>query len=416
MVKAVAKQITVLVVDDSTEARENIQKLLRFDDELEVVGEAENGQKALERARELHPDVILMDINMPVMDGITATERLSLESPECGVVMISVQGEAEYLRKAMSAGAREYLVKPFSGDELANTIKRVAELEGRRRQVRQSEPTVRRGKIVAVFSAKGGVGKTTLAANLAVALSAEAKARVALVDLDLQFGNIGVLMDLAPARTIADLVREKSIDVELLDSYLVDHQSGVRVLSAPLRPEQADTIKGTHVEQIVEGLQQLADYVVVDTPQAFTETTLAVLDRADLILLVATLELPAVKNVKLSLDVMESLKYPAEKIRVILNRYSEEIGLPREELEKSLHFPVAARIPSDGRVVVASVNRGVPFYQTDPRSRVAQAIRNLAAQVAGTAEPEAATVAEGAEPAGGARKPRRGLAGLFHKK
>ncbi|HHW13739.1 MAG TPA: response regulator [Firmicutes bacterium] len=404
-----AKRITVLVVDDSTEARENIRKLLRFDDELEVVGEAENGQQALERARELHPEVILMDINMPVMDGITATERLSLELPECGVVMISVQGEAEYLRKSMIAGAREYLVKPFSGDELANTIKRVAELEGRRQRVRQSEPAVQRGKIVAVFSAKGGVGKTTLAANLAVALVAEAKARVALVDLDLQFGNIGVLMDIAPARTIADLVREKSIDVELLDSYLVDHQSGVRILPAPLRPEQADTITGAHVQRIVEGLRQLADYVVVDTPQAFTETTLAVLDQADLILLVATLELPAVKNVKLSLDVMESLKYPAEKIRLVLNRYSEEIGLPREDLERSLHFPVAARIPSDGRVVVASVNRGIPFYVTDPRSRVAQAIRDLAAQVAGTAEPEVAAAAE-------SLRKRRGLAGLLHRR
>lgn len=385
------KRVTVLVADDSGEARENMRKLLRFDEEVEVVGEAENGQVALERAKELHPNVILMDINMPVMDGIEATERLSVEVPESGVVMISVQGESEYLRKAMMAGAREYLVKPFAGDDLTNAIKRVAELEGKRRQGRQPDaPPVRTGKVIAVFSAKGGVGKTTLAANLAVALTTDFKSRVALVDLDLQFGNIGVLMDIAPPRTIADLVRENSMDTDLVESYLVSHPSGVRILPAPLRPEQAETITGTHVDRILAALRQLADYVIVDTPQSFSETTLTVLDHADLILLVATLELPAVKNVKLSLDVMATLNYPADKIRLVLNRYSDEIGIPREDLEKSLHFPVSARIPSDGRAVVASVNKGVPFYTTDPKAKVSQAVRELAAQVAGAGDQVAA--------------------------
>lgn len=408
-----AKRIGVLVVDDSAEARENIRKLLRFDDDIEVVGEAENGQTAIERARELRPDVILMDINMPVMDGITATERLSLEVPESAIVMISVQGEAEYLRKAMMAGAREYLVKPFAGDDLANAIKKVAEVEGRRRQVRHAEaaPPASLGKVVALFSGKGGVGKTTLAANLAVALAAEAKARVALVDLDLQFGAVGVLMDIAPPRTIADLVREPSIDAELLDSYLVTHPSGVRILPCPLRPEQAETVTGTHVDRILTTLRQMADYVIVDTPQAFSETNLAVLDHADLILLVATLELPAVKNVKLSLDVMASLNYPADKIRLILNRYSDEIGIPREDLEKSLHFPVAARIPSDGRAVVASVNKGVPFYSAEPKSKVSQAIRELALQIASPGSAEAAAAAEG-----GAKRRGFSLAGLLHRR
>ncbi|MDI6869861.1 MAG: response regulator [Bacillota bacterium] len=406
------KRISVLVVDDSPEARENIRRLLRFDDEIEVVGEAENGQVALERAKEFHPDVILMDINMPVMDGITATERLSLEVPESGIVMISVQGEAEYLRKAMMAGAREYLVKPFAGDDLANAIKKVAEVEGKRRRVRQAEaapaPT---GKVVAVFSAKGGVGKTTLAANLAVALATDFKARVALVDLDLQFGNVGVIMDIAPPRTIADLVREKSLDPELLDSYLVDHPSGVRILPAPLRPEQAEMVTGAHVDRILSILRRMVDYIIVDTPQALSETTLAVLDHAEQILLIATLELPAVKNVKLTLDVMSSLKYPAEKIRLVLNRYSDEIGIPREDLERSLHFPVSARIPSDGRTVVASINKGVPFYTADPKAKISQAIRELATQVAGTGGGEAAP-----EAGGGPRRRGFSVAGLLRRR
>jgi pilus assembly protein CpaE len=201
-------------------------------------------------------------------------------------------------------------------------------------------------------------------------------------------------MDIAPPRTIADLVREDSLDRELVDSYLVEHSTGVRILPAPLRPEQAETISSAHVDRIITVLRQLVDFIVVDTPQSFNETNLAVLDHADLILLVATLELPAVKNVKLSLDVMSNLNYPPEKIRLILNRYSDEIGIPREDLEKSLHFPVSARIPSDGRTVVASINKGVPFYATDPNSRVAQAVRELAVQIAGAVNGEAAATTE----------------------
>lgn len=412
--KAVARRISVLVVDDSAEARENIRKLLRFEDDIEVVGEAENGLVALDRARELHPQVILMDINMPVMDGIAATERLSLEEPESAIVMISVQGEAEYLRKAMMAGAREYLTKPFAGDDLANTIKKVAEVEGRRRQIRQTDfgQLATRGKLVALFSAKGGVGKTTLAANLAVALASETKARVALVDLDLQFGAVSVVMDIAAPRTIADLVRENSIDAELLESYLISHPSGVRVLPCPLRPEQAETITGAHLDLILTTLRQMVDYVIVDTPQAFTETNLSVLDHADLILLVATLELPAVKNVKLSLEVMSSLKYPPEKIWLVLNRYSDEIGIPREDLEHSLHFPVSARIPSDGRTVVASVNRGIPFYSAEPKAKVSQAIKELALRIsAGEGQDEAAAASDG-----GAKKSGFSVAGLFRRR
>ncbi|MGE5507742.1 MAG: AAA family ATPase [Chitinophagales bacterium] len=404
------RKLTVLVVDDSAEARENIRKLLRFDDEIEVVGEAENGLAALDKAKDLHPDVILMDINMPVMDGITATERLSLDCPESSIVMISVQGEQEYLRKAMMAGAREYLTKPFAGDDLANTIKRVAELEGKRRQRRQVEQgaVAPEGKVITVFSAKGGVGKTTLAANLAVALAKEAKARVALVDLDLQFGTVAVLMDVNPGRTIAELVREKEIDAELVSSYLVDHASGVRILPCPLRPEQAETVNAGHVERILGTLRKMADFIIVDTPQSFSETSLVALDTADVILLLATLELPAVKNAKLALDVMLSLKYPPEKIRLVINRYADDIGIPREDLEKSLRFPVSARIPSDGRVVVLSVNKGIPFYVSEPGAKVSQAVRDLALNLAGKGAQEAAATGE-AE----AAKPRFSLGGLL---
>ncbi|NLY56771.1 MAG: response regulator [Firmicutes bacterium] len=383
MRRLIAPKIRLLIVDDSPATRENVDKLCRFDDHIEVIGEAQNGREAIVAVKNLQPDIVLMDINMPEIDGITATELISLEAPETGIIMMSVQGEQEYLRKAMVAGAREYLTKPFSGDEVINTIKRVYELE-QKRKLQQSLTVVKpaEGRIVTVFSAKGGVGKTTIATNLAVALATEGF-RVVLVDLDLQFGDIALMLDLTPKRTITDLVGEGELTAELVGDYLLEHVSGVRVLPAPLRPEEAELVSPAQVQQILGLLKKDYDFVLVDTAPAFLGPILAALDLSEQILLLTTLELSALKNVKLSLETMLSLQYPPEKIRVIINRYATDIGISLDEYEKHLGVSTAGKIPSDGRTVVEAVNKGVPFILSNPKAPVSAAIRDLAAAIGG---------------------------------
>ena len=198
-------RIRVLVVDDIPETREHVSKLLSFEADFDVVGVAASGAEALERAPELDPDVILMDINMPDMDGIAATELLAVRCPTAAVVMMSVQGEADYLRRSMLAGAREFLVKPFSSDELTASIRQVwtREREKRSRTVapaaaagsKTASGTADRGTVVAVFSPKGGVGRTTVAVNLAIAAASLGGRRVALMDASFQFGDVGVLLN-----------------------------------------------------------------------------------------------------------------------------------------------------------------------------------------------------------------------------
>src|SRR5450759_2403091 len=174
-----ADAIKVLIVDDIPETRDHLTKLLGFESDINVVGAAESGQQAIEMAAQLSPDVILMDINMPDMDGITATEQLAATAPAASVVMMSVQGEADYLRRSMLAGAREFLVKPFSSDELTASIRQVNAREREKAERMAATPAVRaqdptaEGQVVAVFSPKGGVGRTTIAVNLAVAASSE---------------------------------------------------------------------------------------------------------------------------------------------------------------------------------------------------------------------------------------------------
>ncbi len=377
--------IKILIVDDVTETRENIKRLLYFEKDMMVVGEAANGEEAVKLTEKLNPDVLLMDINMPVMDGITATEKISLEYPKASIIIMSVQGEQEYLKKAMVAGAREYMVKPFSTDELVNTIRKVYDFEQKRR-AQLSEPAVvrelrRDPQIITVFSTKGGVGKTTVATNLAVTLARQTRKKVVIIDLDLQFGDVAVMLNVVPKRTITELIQDiNQMDPDLLESYLVTHPTGVKALPCPTRPEYAELITGAHVEKILGILKHNYDYIVVDTPPFFHETTLTALDLSHQILLLVSLDLPTIKNVKLGLEVLDSLHLKG-KVKLVLNRSSTEIGIKCEDMEESLGLKVAAHIPSDGRTVIASVNKGNPFVITHPNTAISESIDKLAKMV-----------------------------------
>lgn len=317
------EKIKVVIVDDTEETRNNVKTLLSFEKRIEVIGEAENGEEAVFIVRESRPDVVLMDINMPVMDGIRATEEITMNVPETAVVIMSVQGETEYLRMAMAAGARDFLCKPFSGDDLTNTIMRAYDLESQRRQ-KSKVTTVKeeiKSKVISVFSTKGGVGKTTIASNLAVCLARASKKRVALVDLDLQFGDVAIMLNASVKNTISDLIKEiNMVDSDIMEDYLVTHFSGVRILPAPVKPEYAEFVTSSHVEKIINTLKEYYHYIIVDTSASFHETVLAALDMSDRILLVSTLDLPTIKNVKAGLDVMETLRYPKEKINIVVNK------------------------------------------------------------------------------------------------
>ena len=318
-------RIKVLIVDDIPETRDHLSKLLGFESDVEVVGAAAGGPEAVQMAAALKPNVVLMDINMPGMDGITATEKLAAEAPTTAVIMMSVQGEADYLRRSMLAGAREFLVKPFSSDELTASIRQVwtreKEKQSRFAPVVAAPAEARHGSsepasVVAVFSPKGGVGRTTISVNLAVAAAQDGK-RVALVDASFQFGDVGVLLNLNPRnKSIADIAGElqSGEQYDSFDSFLVTHSSGVRVLLAPPTPEQAELIGPPAVRQVLQTLRSTHDLVVVDCPSSFNETTLGVLDEADLILTLLTLEITSVKNMRLFLEVCEQLGYGPEKI------------------------------------------------------------------------------------------------------
>jgi pilus assembly protein CpaE len=234
--------------------------------------------------------------------------------------------------------------------------------------------------VITVFSAKGGCGKTTVATNLGAALAEGGRREVCIVDLDLAFGDVAIAMQLFPTHTIGDAISlEDTLDPSGVASLLTQHSPGLRVLSAPVEPGLAENIPVTLVTRLLTIMREMFDYVIIDTPPAFTDQVLAAFDMSDLAILLATLDIPALKNLKLSLETLELLNYPKEKVRLILNRADSKVGLDANEVEKTLRAPISALIPSS-RAVPAATNRGVPIVTDQPHHPVSAAINAFVEQ------------------------------------
>ena len=366
--------IRVLIVDDIPETRESLKKMLYFEPDMEVVGTAESGEEGIELAKQYRPHVVLMDINMPGLDGISASEAITRDVPYAQVVMMSVQSEADYLRRSMLAGARDFLTKPFTMDEMISTVRRVYAMSVSQRaamparqagtpEVVKAAPT-EMGKLIAVYSPKGGVGCTTLAVNLATVLCQNnPSGKVVIVDCSLQFGDVKITLDMRANRSIVDLVESiNDLDVDLVDSALVkDERSGLKALLAPPKPEMAELVTSEHVRAVLQKLKQMFDYTVVDMGSRLQDIELNVFDLADRIVLLVTPELPAITNVRYFFEIIEALEYPRDKILLVLNKADPRVGITGRVIENHLKHKIFAEIPAEDRLVLQSVNQGMPY-------------------------------------------------------
>jgi pilus assembly protein CpaE len=388
--------ISILIVDDIPETRENIKKLLAFEEhEFRVVGSVGTGREAIKGAMETRPDIVIMDINMPDMDGITATSEITKALPTAAVIMMSVQTDADYMRKAMQAGARQFLGKPIAPDELYNTIREVyRNYEPIRRQARamqempvmapratpkttaSDDGVVRAGHVIVVYSPSGGVGKTTIATNLASGLMRRG-IRVLLVDADLQFGDVGVFLKVQSQSTMLELVgKVEDLDTEFFDSIVSTHESGLKVLLGPTRPEYAEEVERdpATVAHIIEKVADAYDFIVVDTRSRLDDMLISLTDIATRIVVVATPTLASVKNARFVLDLFDKLNYAPEKALFVLNRVEDErsrnrVTIPVETIERYIKRSVNAKIPTNEQMILSAVNKGVPVIASRERGK-----------------------------------------------
>lgn len=388
-------KISVIVVDDIDESREMILRMLQFEPSINIVGTARSGVEAIEVAQKVKPDVIVMDINMPDMDGIAATEVIHKKVPFVQVIILSVQNDPNYMRRAMLAGARDFLSKPPLIDELTLAVTRAGELAHEEKSkfvapyqtgnltnslvpgMMMSQITL--GKIIMVYSPKGGAGCTTIAVNLAATLK-NANNKIALVDTNMLFGNVAVFLNEHTKNTFVDLLdHSEELDPEIIEDVMVVHSnSGLHLLTAPKQPELNDAGHGESISRILTYMQQLYHYIIVDTSTYLTEMVQSCLDIADLIVLVTTQDIPAVKNTNQFLSLADASGIGRDRIIFVMNRYDRRVAISPERVGETLKQPVLVTIPFEDRIISNSVNRGIPFITENKNLPSSKAIYSLA--------------------------------------
>jgi pilus assembly protein CpaE len=390
------EKIRVVIVDDIAETRENIRKLLQFEPDVEVVGVARTGREAIDIAKDVKPDVLLMDINMPDMDGIAATEIIQKMVPFTQIVILSIQNDPNYMRRALIAGARDFLTKPPTIDELNAAIRRAGVRAREERSkapqvggVQTSRPGGARpvgttgmgGRVITFYSPKGGSGCTTLATNLAVCLNNE-NTSVVIVDGNLQFGDVAVFLNEQGKFSILDLTpRADELDPDIIDNVTIKHsQSGVKILAAPMKPEQADSVTADEFSKVIRYMREIYSYVIIDTASLLTNITACAIDNSDLLILLTTQDIPSIKNSRLFLDELDALGFDRKRVIFVMNKFDKRIGITPEKVSENLKQDITSVIPFEERVIV-SVNRGIPFLLVDKSRPLSRSILSLAEAV-----------------------------------
>ncbi len=372
-------------LDAHTDGRERVR--------VYVTGSCE-GLAKLTEALQAHREIDLVGASEEVRDGagaltgghlgvvLHATHGHALPADELAairehtrapIILLASVESATLLEDALEADISDVLLLPQLTENVVFAIRKAAHA-GRRLPQGDGE----RGRIVTIFSPKGGTGKTVLATNLAACFAKRERKRTLLLDLDLQFGDAAIMLGLEPEKTIYDLVvAPGELDSEKVAGYTTQHSAGLDILAAPLRPEDAELVTETKLGRLLDVARASYDMIVVDTSPFFHGPMLATLDQTDELLLVCSLDVPTVKNVRLSLQTLELLSFPTNRLKVLLNRANSNVGLKRTEVEAALEVKIAFEVPSD-RAVPVAVNRGIPAVVNDSQSDFARAMRGVA--------------------------------------
>ena len=378
-----AELLKILIVDPHAEAVAHLRRALNSFGSLEVVGDAGFGPIASTWAHTLDPAIVIVSVEEPLTRSLTTIQALARGNPRWTVVGLVSQFDREVFRRAVLAGARDVLLRGSSPSDLHDALVQAHNADTLRIASSGHDPTAPTGSVISLFSVKGGVGKTTLATNLAVALARESSASVALVDLDVPFGDVALMLDIHPEHDILDAVADSTFDdLERLQNLLVRTPHGVHVLAAPLAPDDASGVDSSRVGRLLTRLAALYQFVLVDTPVGLNELTAASLDAAELAMLVTTPEIAALRRTHACLRLLHGLEFSTSKLHLALNRAESKTRVSASEAIDALGHPVAWRIANDYAAMQNSA-LGRPVVQAQAGARVSKDIQVIARQLAG---------------------------------
>jgi pilus assembly protein CpaE len=391
-----------VVIGQEPNSRAEVQKMLALSG-FAVLGEAGYGMEAMTLARQAEPDVIVIAIEEPLIRALQTVEAMVDLLPKSPVVGYSSVRDPNAMRKAMLAGVKDYLTAPVKEEELINSIHTVLAQE-ERRQARISgemDEPVAAGTVITVFGAKGGIGKTTIATNLATALVQKTNQSVVVVDLDTRFGDVAILMDIPVERSIADLaIPEEEINRDFLTECIYTHNTGVAILPAPIRPTDWRSVHAGHIERIVNLLCQTHDYVILDTPGTFNDIVARALELATMVVLVATVDMASLKDTLLAIDMLRSWNFPQDKIKLVINATNEATNVQPAEVKRMLGRDVFWSIPYDRNISTAT-QLGMPVVVAKPQSRASESIVEMAQALSGVKQQQQARVVKDVPQKGG---------------
>src|SRR5688572_14428518 len=373
------QSLTFVVLSTGLENFKEIRAALSNDSRAQLLAGGNDPEQLFEEIVRLKPAAAIIALGGNAEQSIKFIQRLKSESPGTAVISAAQNASPDLILQSLRAGAREFLRLPITQDELTTIIDRVGEFSAG-----QVEAPKKKGRMVAVFSSKGGCGTSFLATNLAACNPS----RTVLVDLNLQAGDLPLFLGVDPKYSVADMAEHRTrLDDALIASFCTPFSSNLSLLAAPREADSADEIEPEHIFDVLQRLRESFDYIVLDPQHTFDSITLAALDQADEIVLVLTLDIPAIRSTQRALEIFDRLGYPRKKIRIVVNRWSKQIDLDLQQVEKILGEPVIGYVPSDYQTAVSSINLGQPLVHSEGNSRIALEIKRIAKIVSGGAVP-----------------------------
>ena len=382
--------LTIVVLSTGLDNFKEIRSALSADGRVQLLAGGDDTDQLLGEIIRLRPMAAIITLGANSDQALKFIQQLTIEAPKTAIIAAAQKAAPELLLQSLRAGAREFLQLPLKADDLKTVLDRVAEF-----CQTQVETVKKKGRMVAVFSSKGGCGTTFIATNLAAC----AGARTILVDLNLQAGDLPLFLGVNQKYSFADMAENRSrLDDALIKSFVTPYSTNLSLLAAPKEADSADEIEPEHVFEVLQKLRESYEYIVLDPQHTFDAKTLAALDQSDQIVLLLTLDIPAIRSAQRALEIFDRLGYPRQKIRIVVNRWSKQIDLDLQQVEKFLGEPVIGFVPSEYQTAVTSINLGQPLVLSEPNSKISLEIKRIAR-----------VIADGTVPVADVVSPRRSL-------